>query len=201
MGRVKRPWSAALAAVALVWALPAAAAQWNVDRAAGNEVQFTSEVMSFTFSGANHDIDGYLYWEGDGLFEGAGQVYLEVDLRTLDTGIGKRDRDLREVLETKKWPRATYKAAVTAVEPDTGGTGYRVQTRGTFTIHGVEREMEIDGHLTPQSDGALAVESRLTVRLADHRIEAPSLAAFVKVSDAVAVTVRFRAAPAPEGER
>lgn len=181
----------AILGVALLGAAgPSMAGQWQVDDQADREVAFTSEVVSFTFSGTSDGIDGYLYWEGEALFEREGQVYFEVDLRTLDTGIGKRDRDMRVVLGAKKWPLATYKATVVGVEADTAGDGHRVRTRGIFSLHGVEREMEIDGILRPDGTG-LSVTSDFTVRLQDHQIEAPSLAAFVKVSDAVAVQVQM----------
>lgn len=191
---------AALGLASLLMAEPSAASEWHVDGGADNLVEFTSEVVGFSFSGTNDDIDGYLYWEGEELFEREGQVYFEVDVRTLDTGIGKRDRDMRDVLNTKQWPRASYKARVTAVEADSAGTAHRVRTRGTFSLHGVEREMEITGTL--RRDGAgLFLASEFTVRLGDHQIEAPSLAAFVKVSDEVAVRVQFHVKPAGEEDK
>jgi polyisoprenoid-binding protein YceI len=187
-----RPTSLLIAGLSLSLAglAPGTAAEWQVDGEAENQVEFTSEVVGFSFSGTNDDIDGYLYWEGEGLFERNSQLYFEVDLRTLDTGIGKRDRDMRDVLNTGKWPRATYKATVVSHRADTSGQGYRVETKGTFSLHGVEREMAIPGRLAFDGQRATA-DAEFTVRLGDFDIEAPSLAAFVKVSEEVSVRVRF----------
>ena len=176
---------------------PAGAGEWHVDGTAANEIEFTSEVIALTFSGVSDKVDGYFYWEGGKPFEREGQVYFEVDVRSLDTGIGKRDRDMRDVLGAKKWPMATYKARVVGVAADTAGAGFRVRTKGAFSLHGVERELEIDG-LVRREGEALIATSEFTVRLTDHQIEAPSLAAFVKVSDEVAVRVEIHLKEAGE---
>lgn len=177
-------WAAVLCAV------PVRAGEWHVDTQQDRKVEFTSTVVGYSFSGTNSDIDGFLYWEGDELFERDGQVYFEVDLRTLDTGIAKRDRDMRDVLDIRQWPLATFAGKVKEVVEDTTEVGHRVRTRGPFTLKGVEQEMEIVGWVRPEGD-QLSVESEFTVRLSDHEIEAPGLVAFVRVSDEVVVRVRM----------
>ena len=153
----RRRAGAACAALGLVIVLaaaaaprPASSAEWHVQGDGANEIEFTSEVAGFSFTGTTDAVDGYFYWDGEELFERDGQVYFEVELRALDTGIGKRDRDMREVLGVKKWPRAAYKGKVLAVEADTSGgdslgLSHRVRTRGGLTLRGVERPMEITG--------------------------------------------------------
>ena len=82
-------------------------AEWHVYKESKNLVKFTSEVVVLTFDGITDQIDGYIYWEGDSLFEKNTQLRFEVDLNSIETGIGKRDRDMRDVLETEKWPRCS----------------------------------------------------------------------------------------------
>ena len=87
--------------------------EWHVDKKAeGNQVEFTSKVVAFTFTGTTDKIDGFIYWEGDSLFAAKDQLHFEVDLASFDTGIGKRDRDMRQVLDTDKWPKAVYKGEI-----------------------------------------------------------------------------------------
>jgi polyisoprenoid-binding protein YceI len=186
---VKKPFI-----IAAVCCLVAAvhADEWHVDKEAGtNQVKFTSKVVGFTFGGETDRIDGYLYWEGDELFEKNDQLRFEVDLNSLDTGIGKRDRDMRKVLETDKWPKAIFEGEVSFHEPvDSTVTAYRVKVKGRMSLHGVEREMEVPGTMHFE-EGGCRVLSRFALQLADFDIEAPSLAAFVKVSQEIAIAVSF----------
>ena len=98
-------------------------------------------MAAFSFSGATDQIDGFIYWEGDSLSVEKSQLHFEVDLAGFDSGIGKRDRDMREVLGTDKWPKAVYKGEITELAAvDSTVTAFRVETRGTLSLHGVERQ-------------------------------------------------------------
>ena len=179
-------------AVVMLSAWPALGAEWHVDpEAEGNRVQFTSEVVSFDLSGATDQVDGFIYWEGDSLFARASQVHVEVDLNSLDTGIGKRDRHMRELLNTRTFPKAVFHGVVAAhAAVDTSITLYRVSVKGTMSLNGVDQELTVPGTLRVDADRWYA-ESAFTIRLADYQIKAPSLAAFVKVSEEVEITVSF----------
>lgn len=166
--------------------------EWQVDtKAEGNQVAFTSKVVALTFTGTTDKIDGFIYWEGDSLFAAKDQLHFEVELASFDTGIGKRDRDMRQVLGTDQWPKAVYQGAIaehTAI--DSTGVAYRVKTEGILSLHGVDRAIEVPGTVVVE-EGRSKVEAAFTLKLADYNIEAPSLAAFVKVSEEVAVAVSF----------
>lgn len=166
----------------------AGAGEWQVDKKAkGNLVKFTSEVVALTFDGTTDKVDGFIYWEGEKIFEKKSQLRFEVDLNSLDTGIGKRDRDMRNVLKTDKHPKAVFVGRITSHAPmDTSVTAYRVKAKGKFSIHGVEKDIEIPGVVFVE-EGRSKVQTDFTIRLEDYNIEAPSLAAFVKVNEEVAV--------------
>lgn len=183
-------WS--LIAVVLLIAGPGRADEWHVDgEAEDNRVQFTSEVASFDFTGTTDQVDGFMYWEGDDLFARASQVHFEVDLGSLDTGIGKRDRDMREVLGTDAFPKAVFHGVVEEhTAADTSITLYRMGVKGVMSLHGVDHELRVRGTIRPEGD-RWYLESAFTIRLADYQIEAPSLAAFVKVSDEVKIAASF----------
>ena len=62
--------------------------------------------------------------------------------------------------------------------------------RGMLSLHGVDRTVEVPGTIVME-EGRSRVEAAFILKLADYRIEAPSLAAFLKVSQEIAVEVRF----------
>ena len=170
--------------------LAARGGEWHVDKkATDNEVKFTSRVTAFTFSGVTDQIDGFVYWEGDSLFARKPRFHFEVNLSGFDTGIGKRDRDMREVLDTEKWPRAVYKGEITEhAAVDSTAAAYRVSTKGTLSLHGIDRAIEVPGTVVVE-EGRSRIEAAFTLKLDDYEIEAPSLAVFVKVSQEIALEV------------
>ena len=175
----------------LLFSAMASAGEWHVDKNAQNEVRFTSEVVVLTFDGVTDQIDGYLYWEGEKMFEKNSQLQFDVDLNTVETGIGKRDRDMRDVLATDKWPVTTFKGTISEYSKiDSSVTAYRVTSKGTIFIHGVERELEVPAIVVREGD-QMHVTARFMVLLKDFDIEAPSLAAFVKVSQEIHLKVDF----------
>lgn len=89
--------------------------RWNVEGKTKNRVTFISEVLVLTFQGITDQRDGYVYWEGSNLFERKTQVRFKVALKTLVTDNGKRDRDMREVLEIRTWPYAMFEGVPTSI--------------------------------------------------------------------------------------
>ena len=167
--------------------------EWQVDKTAGdNQVKFTSKVAGFAFSGVTGRIDGFIYRKEAPVLEPGNQLHFEVDLASFATGIGKRDRDMREVLDTDRWPKAVYKGEITGhAAVDSSVAAHRLETRGTLSLHGVDRAVEVPGTLVAAGEGRSRIEAAFVLKLADYSIEAPSLAAFLKVSQEIAVEVRF----------
>ena len=96
---------------------------------------------------------------------------------------------MREVLDTEKWPRAVYKGEIAEhAAVDSTVTAYRVKTKGTLSLHGVDRAIEVPGTVVVE-EGRSKVEAAFSFKLADYEIEAPSLAAFVKVNQEIALEV------------
>ena len=89
------------------------AEEWNVKKSEDNLVKFTSSTTLLDFDGITDNIEGYIYWEGEKLFGEKNEIYFEVDINSVETGIGKRDRDMQEdVLETDKWAKTSFKGNV-----------------------------------------------------------------------------------------
>ncbi len=160
-------------------------------KAENNQVKFTSKAAGFTFSGVTDKVDGFIYRETAPIFAPENQLHFEVELAGFATGIGMRDRDMRQVLNTEKWPKAVYKGEIAAhAAVDSTVATHRLETRGILSLHGVDRAVEVPGIVVVE-EGRSRVEAAFTLKLADYNIEAPSLAAFVKVNQEIAVEVSF----------
>ena len=78
-----------------------------------NLVRFISQAPIEDFDGVTDRIDGYVLLDGLRFESSAGgpetEFYLEVELASLDTGIGLRNRHMREnYLEVEEYPYATF---------------------------------------------------------------------------------------------
>jgi len=170
------------------------AAEYDVDKSAKNIARFVSSLKFDTFEGITDKIDGYVKWDGtqpvdETLSSANNELYFEVLLASLDTGIGLRNRHMREnCLETDKYPYASYKAHITKVEKQSDGS-FAITAEGKFTIHGVEKPMTITGTVTQENNG-YHVKSDFVVRLTDHNIEVPTLM-FLKINENIKVSVDF----------
>lgn len=196
----RRSGVCALAAVALALAIgpPLRAQELDVDRSADRLVRFVSSTQVDDFDGVTEGIDGYVLLDGEPLSASTGadgtELYLEVDLASIDTGIGLRNRHMRDnYLEVDEYPYASFRGSIASVAPRAGG-GHQVTAAGTFTIHGVSREREITCDVTPAGEGYRAA-CAFQVLLSDHDIEIPKVM-FLKLANEIQVEVEFTVSPA-----
>lgn len=192
---------AVLAALAL--AGPVAAQEYHVDPSARNVVRFVSRAAIEEFEGVTDRIDGYLVLGsgplGPATPQGDTEVYLEVDLASLDTGIGLRNRHMREnYLEVSRYPYATFQGRIESVEAEPGG-GFRVAARGGLSIHGVSRDRVLACRVEPAGAGFRA-RCGFEVLLTDHDIEIPRVM-FLKLAEEIRLELDFTVVPAraPQG--
>jgi len=181
--------------VALILVLgltPAHAGTWTV--AEGSEVVFTSEAPMESFDGRTQQVSGHVSCSPEDL---AGTVDLRVvvDLASLDTGIGLRNRHMRENhLETDEFPEAVFSGgALVSGDPRElrPGAMTRLEVRGIFDLHGVSRELVVPAEITMSADGDLTVEASFEVKLSDHEIKRPKFLV-MKLADEQAVTVSLK---------
>jgi polyisoprenoid-binding protein YceI len=182
-----------LLAAAIVGGAPATAVELQVDKTQKNLVKFTSNAKFETFSGTTDKIDGYVLWPGDVLkpdtVPAQSKLYFEVQLNGLDTGIGLRNRHMREeYLETDKFPLARYAGTISGVD-SSGNQTYTVKTSGALSIHGVDRPVQISGMVSPQGDH-FRVQSNFEVKLTDYGIKVPSMM-FLKLNEVIRIVLDF----------
>lgn len=168
------------------------AEEWHVKKTNENLVKFTSSTSLLDFDGITDKIDGYIYWEGDKVLEGNSEIYFEVDLNSVETGIGKRDRDMREdVLETDKWPKTSFQGKIVeVVKKNDDENIYLIKSIGVMFLHGIEKEIEVNSEIHIQNN-SMNVITNFSVFLNDFEIEAPSLLAFIKVAEEIKLHLNF----------
>ncbi|MGE5496542.1 MAG: YceI family protein [Syntrophothermus sp.] len=165
------------------------ASEFHVDKSRKNLVKFISDAKIETFDGTTDKIDGYFYWDGNDLLSKS-TLYLEVDLRTIDTGIGLRNRHMREnYLETDKYPMAVFKGKLIRADQQQGGA-YDVTAQGDMTIHGVTKPITVKGTLTPSEAGGYRISSRFELKLPDYNIPVPQMM-FLKISEVMKMELDF----------
>lgn len=98
-------------------------------------------------------------------------------------------------MESSTYPNATFKGQITNLSDVnfTQDGKYNVKTSGKLTIHGVERDVNMEGTLKV-SKGTLEVLSNFTIKPEDYKITIPSL---VKDNIAKEIKVAVSATLAP----
>ncbi|MBN1479062.1 YceI family protein [candidate division KSB1 bacterium] len=165
-------------------------AEFHVDKDQDNRVQFFSDAPVEKIVGTTSEIDGYVVWEGDD-YTANSEFYFEVDLTSIDTGIGLRNRHMRDnYLETDKYPFASYKGKIVKATDNRDDT-FTFTALGTFVLHGVERKVEIDGKISKTENGYKA-ESQFEIKLEDYNIERPQFM-LLKIGEVIQLDIRFHA--------
>ena len=175
--------SIALIIPLLLCAASVRAGVFEVKAGAPNQVVFTSKATAESFQGKTDKISGRITLDPAQLTDSV-TVYIEVDLASLDTGLGKRDQHMRENhLETKKYPKATFQGA-TLRNAGTlvAGTPTTFDIEGAFTLHGVTRRMRATVEVVLKDNRTLQFKTEFPVALADHKIDRPKFL-FLKLAD------------------
>jgi polyisoprenoid-binding protein YceI len=174
-------------AVLLTSSIQIVSAEYNVKKSDKNIVKFLSDAPIENFEGITNNIDGFLYFEND--LTNNSQLHFEVDLRTIDTGIGLRNRHMREnYLETDKYPMAVYEGKIVNAEK-VGENKYKVKVSGNMNIHGVSIPQDIEGTIELVGD-EIYINSDFIVKLTDHKIDVPSLM-FMKINENMQMHLDF----------
>jgi polyisoprenoid-binding protein YceI len=179
----------------LLWTIvaltPAFAETWTVVTGhEATEVVFKSKATLESFEGRTRAVTGWIELD----LPGTMSWHIEVDLADLDTGIGLRNRHMRENhLHTDEFPTAVFEGEQVAdvvIESE-------VALAGGVTLHGVTVERTIEVHLTQLPDGDLTASAEFGISLADHEIPRPGFL-MMKLADVQQLRLRLLARPTPE---
>jgi polyisoprenoid-binding protein YceI len=170
----------------------------------GDSVLFQSTAKLEFIQGATSAISGSIVFNPSHTADSINGK-LQVDLRTLKTGIEMRDEHMRtRHLETDKFPFAYFE--LTAVkglrEQMVAGVACTCSAEGYFYIHGVKHKITPTVEIVDNSTGVLKsvqVRARFSLNLDEWKIPRPK-ALFLKLAETINVDVRFAAhvgKPAP----
>ncbi len=173
---------------------------YQVELDAERVVRFTSRAAIEEFDGITNRIDGFVAINTATLTAETGgddtEFFFEVDLASIDTGIGLRNRHMQKnYLEVEDYPYAAFGGRIARAAPLSNGV-FRVTVQGTLGIHGVERERSVTCDLSPIGDG-YRVQCAFQVLLTDHEIEVPKVM-FLKLNNEIQLELDFRIEPAED---
>ena len=173
-------FSLAAAIVALALALPALA---KLSLSGGKEVSFHAVgPAGLAIEGKGEDVK---------LHENAKEIAIVVGLNSIKTGIGLRDRHMKEkYLETHKYPNATLRVAKSKIQFPSGGKAVKTASSGKLTLHGVTRPVKFN-YRASGSENRASVEGDLHVKMTEYGIEVPSYLG-VSVKPDVDIAVKFQ---------
>ncbi len=95
-------------------------------------------------------------------------------------------------MESEKFPRATFSGKVQGYNPAVRAA-QQVTASGKLSIHGVTRSVEVAGTIALEGDN-LVMQSKFTVRLADHNIKIPKIM-WQNIAEEVEITVNLTYQP------
>ena len=177
---------------------PAAAAtgRWDIVPGDGSTVEFVSSAKLESITGRTKQVSGGCAFDVEDL---EGDVVLEVmvEMASFDTGLGLRNRHMRENhLETDRFPRSWLRGGtVTAPSASSLPVGGTVSLGfvGELELHGVRRPVVCTIVLTRHEAGRLTATAEFPVKLADYDIARPKML-MLKLADEqhvrVALTLR-----------
>ncbi len=169
-----------------LWSMSGRSEAFRVDTTQTNTVVFFARATMGSFSGKTDQITGVLKWDGKDTLNSS-SVVVSVDLSSLDTGIGLRNKHMREkYLETDQYPTARFKGKLVKWVKNESGLE-RVTIEGTLTIHGVEQPFTREVTVVNQGE-RYRVSALFKLNITDFGIQQPR---YLVVSMDPVVTVRL----------
>jgi polyisoprenoid-binding protein YceI len=125
--------------------------------------------------------------------DGSGNVVLSVALGNLTTGIGLRDKHMKEkYLEVDKYPSAVLTVSRAALKVPAGGASVETDVPGTLQLHGQTKPVTV--HYDAKADGpGLLAHGKFHINMNEYGIQVPTYLG-VTVKPDVDVTASFRVA-------
>lgn len=167
------------------WAIDPSTASSDPDATTGTFVGFRiqeelSGIGSTTAVGRTGDVTGTIEIEGTTVTSAS----FEVDMTTIRTNDGRRDRRVQQALETGQHPTASFELTEPIeLGPDAvGGRPLTTTAAGQLAVHGVAQPVVLD--LEAQVVGStIVVVASTSITFADFGVEVPSAPIVVSAED------------------
>lgn len=151
---------------------------------------FLGQNLNVTAVGSTSAVSGTINVNADGTIAPS---VIQVDLSTLRSDEDRRDNRVRQALDTRNYPLATFAISGAAGDPVLAdGETVPIELAGQMTIKGTERPLVFTGTAT-RSGSTLTVDVESTFLMTDFGVTPPNIAGFVSVRDETTVHVRLTA--------
>lgn len=108
---------------------------------------------------------------------------IQLDLEKLDTGIGMRDRHMKEkYLETGKFKNAVLKLKSARIPVKILNEGGDAQVKALLSLHGVEKPVDLEMKFT-KAGSEITNKSSFKIQLTDYGIEIPKFSGITVAND------------------
>ena len=95
-----------------------------------------------------------------------------IPVASLDCGEKKMNENLRKAMDAEKFPNVEFEmTSYTAAAVAKTASVYEASIRGSLTIHGVTKPVEIKATVTPDGNGGVRLEGSTEVRTPDYGVE------------------------------
>lgn len=117
------------------------------------------------------------------------EAHLQVPVRTFDCGKRRMTEDLHETLQAQNHPFIRYTLNHAELIPtDSTTTGHRIRARGTLTIAGTERAIELVARGRRIGPNQFRLCGSRTLKMSDFGIEPPTkFFGLIRVKDSIEV--------------
>lgn len=122
--------------------------------------------------------------------DGASALTFRVALAPIETGIGLRDRHMRELLETDKYPAASLRVARSGLTFPAGSGPVEGTIEGELTLHGRSRPVTVRYRAVAGQGRVVDVLGSFRLDLRDFDIQPPSYLG-VSIAPTVEVTAEL----------
>ena len=177
---------AAVALLAAATTLHADSRTYTITKGGNNVAEFHAEDTYDSFDGKTSDVNGTIV--ADPANPSASSVLVNINVDSLDTGVGMRNNEMRaRYLETKKFGTATFKSVSVAgpasIAPNQPAD---LNVTGDLTLHGVTKRMTIPVRVVLIPDGRIHATTNFKIHMPDFGISVPHNV-LVTVNDEVPV--------------
>jgi polyisoprenoid-binding protein YceI len=166
---------------------------YTIAKGGNNVAEFHAEDTYDSFDGKTSDVTGTI--TADPANPSASSVNVIINIDSLDTGVGLRNKEMRErFLETNKFGTATFKSiSITGPPSIAPNQPVEINVTGDMTLHGVTKRMTIQVRVVLIPDGRIHASSSFKIHMPDFGISVPH-SILVTVNDDVPVRLDVWAA-------
>jgi polyisoprenoid-binding protein YceI len=145
--------------------------------------------VSFFSDAAVEDISAYNE-KASGIFNAAnGEIVFSIPINEFQFEKSLMQEHFNEkYMDSDKFPKALFQGTVSGYDSKQTGS-QQARAAGKLTIHGVTRDIDVNGTLEKQKD-KFVMKAKFPVKLADYQIEIPQLL-WQNIAEEVEVTVDF----------